>query len=333
MSEFLFDYGLFAAKTLTLAMIVALLIGFIILLKSRARTAEKLEVKHLNSHYERMAHMLRMHIMPKKEFIKGLKTAKIQKKKQDKAKDGLKNNAKRIFILNFQGDIRATAVASLREEITAVLSVATPEDEILVRLENTGGLVHEHGLATSQLSRIRENQIPLTILVDKVAASGGYMMACVGNRIIAAPFAIIGSIGALMQLPNFHRLLDKHGVDFEQIQAGELKRTLTLFGTNSDQDRERAKKQVEDIHRLFKDCIAHFRPQVDLSQVATGQYWHAIQAKELNLVDELKTSDDYLLEASKTADLYEVNHTVKKAFAERFLSRVQLAVNKTLGPF
>jgi serine protease SohB len=331
MSEFLFEYGLFVAKSLTLVMLVALLIGLIALFKTRARATEKLEIKHLNSHYERMAHILRMHITPRKEFIKGLKANKLHKRKQEEYNTKTKNNSKRIFILNFHGDIRATAVTSLREEITAVLSVATPQDEILLRLENAGGLLHEHGLATSQLGRIRENQIPLTILVDKVAASGGYMMACVGNRIIAAPFAIIGSIGALVQLPNFHRLLDKHGVDFEQIKAGELKRTLTLFGANTDRDRERAKEQVEDIHRLFKECIAHYRPHVDLLQVATGQYWYAIQAKELNLVDELKTSDDYLLEASKTADLYEINYAVKKTFGERFLSRVQLTANKALG--
>jgi serine protease SohB len=331
MSEFLFEYGLFVAKALTWVILVALLIGLIALFKLRTRTTEKLEIRHLNGHYERMAHVLRMHIIPKKEFAKRLRADKIQKKKQEKYGEQTKNNSKRIFILNFHGDIRATAVASLREEITAVLSVATPEDEVLLRLENAGGLVHEHGLATSQLGRIRESQIPLTILVDKVAASGGYMMACVGNRIIAAPFAIIGSIGALIQLPNFHRLLDKHGVDFEQIKAGELKRTLTLFGANTDRDRERAKEQVEDIHRLFKQCIAHYRPHVDLSQVATGQYWHAIQAKEFNLVDDLKTSDDYLFEASKIADLYEVSYAVKKTFGERFLSRVQLTASKALS--
>ncbi|ADE15745.1 Peptidase S49 domain protein [Nitrosococcus halophilus Nc 4] len=325
MGEFLSEYGLFLAKTLTLVILIALLMRLSASSKSRMHATEKLEIKHLNSHYERMTHMLTMHIMPKKEFIKKLKAEKAHKKQ--------KKHARRIFVLDFHGDIRATAVASLREEITAVLSVATPEDEVLLRLENGGGLVHEHGLAASQLERIRKKQIPLTIAVDKMAASGGYMMACVGNRIIAAPFAVIGSIGALMQLPNFHRLLDKHGIDFEQIKAGELKRTVTLFGINTDRDRELAKKQVEDIHQLFKEFITHYRPQVDLSQTATGQHWHAIQAQELNLIDDLETSDDYLLEASKTADLYEVSYAVKKTFAERFLSRVQAASDKALGLF
>lgn len=322
MGEFFFEYGLFLAKTLTLVILVALLMRLSLSPRGRMHGLEKLRVKHLNSHYEHMAHMLIMHTMPKKEFLKKLKA--------DKRKKQPKKHAKRIFIIDFHGDIRATAVASLRQEITAVLSVATTEDEVLLRLENGGGLVHEHGLAASQLERIRKSQIPLTIAVDKIAASGGYMMACVGNRIIAAPFAIIGSIGALIQLPNFHRLLDKHGIDFEQIKAGELKRTLTLFGANTDRDREWAKQQAEDIHQLFKGFIARYRPQVDLSQAATGQHWHAIQGKELNLVDELKTSDDYLLEASRTADLYEVSYTAKKTFARKFLSRVQTATDKAL---
>ncbi|ADJ29093.1 protease SohB [Nitrosococcus watsonii] len=325
MSEFLSEYGLFLAKILTIVVLIALLIRSSISSKSQARTTDQLEIKHLNKDYERMTQALMMHLISKKEFIKKLKSEKARKKKQ--------KHAKRIFVLDFHGDIRATAVASLRQEITAVLSVATPEDEILLRLENGGGLVHEHGLAASQLERIRRKQIPLTIAVDKIAASGGYMMACVGNRIIAAPFAIIGSIGALLQVPNFHRLLDKHGIDFEQIKAGELKRTVTLFGINTDRDRELAKQQVEDIHQLFKEFIVRHRPHIDLSQTATGQHWHAIQAKELNLIDDLETSDDYLTEACKTADLYKVTYTIKKTFAARFLTRAQAVSNKIPGPF
>jgi serine protease SohB len=330
MDEFFFEYGLFLAKTLTLILAIVILIGLTAASKSRMQATEKLEVKHLNAHYEHMSQMLKMQTLPKKEFMQRLKAEKLLKKEQKKSDAGASKKQKRIFVLNFHGDIRATAVTSLREEITAVLSVALPEDEVLLRLENAGGLVHEHGLAASQLTRIREHQIPLTIAVDKIAASGGYMMACVGNCIMAAPFAVIGSIGALVQLPNFHRLLDRHGIDFELIKAGELKRTLTTFGLNTDRDREQAKKQVEDTHHLFKEFVTHYRPHVDLPQVATGQYWHAIRAKELNLVDDLKTSDDYLLEASKTADIYEVNYIVKKTFAAKVLSQVKATVDKAL---
>ncbi len=331
MDEFFLEYGIFLAKLLTLTALIMLLIGLATLSRKRAHIPEKLEIKHLNKHYAHMAQMLKMHILPKKEFLKELKADKRQEKKQPN-KD-TKQRSKCIFVLDFHGDIRATAVSSLREEITAILSVATPNDEVLLRLENAGGLVHDHGLAASQLTRLREKQIPLTVAVDKVAASGGYMMACVGNQIIAAPFAVIGSIGALVQLPNFHRFLEKHGVGFEQIKAGELKRTITLFGINTDSDRERAKEQVEAIHLLFKEFIARYRPFIDLSQIATGQHWHGLRAKDLGLVDILKTSDDYLLEASETAAIFSVKYTTKKAFSQRFLARVQAAADTVFQAF
>jgi serine protease SohB len=323
MDEFFFEYGLFLAKTLTLLLALIILVGLTTASRNRLQATEKLEVKHLNAHYERMRQVLERQTLPKKEFLHKLKAEKRFKKKQQKLKPDGPNKHRRIFVLNFHGDIKATAVTALREEITAVLSVALPEDEVLLRLENAGGMVHEHGLAASQLARIREHQVPLIIAVDKVAASGGYMMACVGNCIIAAPFAIIGSIGALVQLPNFHRLLKRHGIDFEQIKAGELKRTLTPFGLNTDKEREQAKKQVEETHHLFQEFIAHYRPHVDLPRVATGQYWHALRAKALNLVDNLKTSDDYLLEASKTADIYEVSYIAKKPFTAKILSQIK----------
>jgi serine protease SohB len=218
----------------------------------------------------------------------------------------------------------------MREEITAILSLATPEDEVLVRLENAGGLVHEHGLAASQLLRIREHDIPLTIAVDKVAASGGYMMACVANRIIAAPFAILGSIGVLAQLPNFNRLLKKNGIDFEMIKAGELKRTLTLFGTNTDQDRARFKEQIEDTHALFKDFVSENRPSLDLDKVATGEHWYGRRALDLKLIDELKTSDDYLLSANAETDIYEITYTAGKRISEKLASALQHASDRIL---
>jgi serine protease SohB len=211
----------------------------------------------------------------------------------------------------------------LREEITAILSLATVEDEVLVRLENSGGLVHEHGLAASQLIRIKQREIPLTIAVDKVAASGGYMMACVGNKIIAAPFAILGSIGVLAQLPNFNRLLKEKGVDFELIKAGELKRTLTVFGTNTDEDRARFQEQIEDTHALFKDFVAENRPDLDIENVATGEHWYGKRALDLKLIDELMTSDDYLLSAAEEANLYEVSYSTGKTLSEKFASMVQ----------
>ena len=208
--------------------------------------------------------------------------------------------------------------------------MATPEDEVLICLENAGGMVHEHGFASSQLERIKKRNIPLTVAVDKVAASGGYMMACVADRIVAAPFSIIGSIGVIAQLPNFNRLLDKHGIDYEQVKAGDLKRTLTMFGKNTDEDRERFTEQMEETHALFKQFVAENRQQIDIQEIATGEHWLGKRAFELKLVDELITSDDYLLRKSESADVYEVKHSAPKSVSEKIMGNVQLVFEKVL---
>jgi serine protease SohB len=141
----------------------------------------------------------------------------------------------------------------------------------------------------------------------------------VADRLIAAPFAIIGSIGVLAQLPNFHRLLEAKGVDFEQVTAGRYKRTLTMFGENTDEGRAKLKEQIEDIHELFKAQIREHRPQVDVENVATGEHWYGIRALELKLIDEIKTSDDVLVEAAKDYDLYHLAYKRRRSWQERIL--------------
>lgn len=220
-------------------------------------------------------------------------------------------------MLNFKGDMRAAAVSNLREEITAVLSQATQDDEIVIRLESAGGMVHSYGLASSQLDRIVKKGIPLTVCVDKVAASGGYMMACVADKIIAAPFSILGSIGVVAQMPNFHRLLKKHDVDYEMLTAGEYKRTLTMFGENTEKGREKFIEDLEQTHDLFKDFVQQHRTEVDINNIATGEVWLGTKALEMKLVDDLKTSDEYLVEKMADADIYEVSYVHKKSLQEK----------------
>jgi serine protease SohB len=231
-------------------------------------------------------------------------------------------------VIDFKGDLKASAVPSLREEVSAILDVATADDEVIVRLENHGGVVHEHGLAASQLVRLRNAGIPLHVCVDKVAASGGYLMACVANRIYAAPFAILGSIGVLAQIPNFHRLLDDHGVNFEQITAGKYKRTVTMFGENTDEDRAKLKEELEEVHRLFKGAVATYRPDLDLENVATGEHWYGSQALELKLADELKTSDELLRELAAERDLYALSFKIKQPLQKRLMANVDSAIER-----
>jgi serine protease SohB len=327
-TEFFLDYGLFLAKTVTLVLALIAVVIAIVMLSSRkqSQTKENFEIKRLNDKYQNMAMALKSQILTDDQFKKLRK----EKKHKDKQKKKADTKRTRVFVLDFHGDIRASAVTSLREEVTAVLTVATPDDEVFVRLESGGGMVHAYGLAASQLNRIRERNIPLTVAVDKVAASGGYMMACVANRVIAAPFSIIGSIGVVAQIPNFHRLLKKHDVDFEQFTAGEFKRTVTMFGENTDEGRAKFRKEVEDIHLLFKDFIQKHRPNVDIAKVSTGEHWPAIRALEHDLIDELKTSDDYLLDKNETADIFQIRYSTRKNFLEKLGFQMQQLVDRYL---
>jgi serine protease SohB len=329
MMEFFLNYGLFLAKTATIVIAIIVVISAIVSAASRRQSEKKdtLEIKKLNSKFDDMAMAMNATMMEKRDFKKLRKEEKEKQKSQAKSKKE-EEPRKRIYVLNFHGDIRATAVSSLREEITAVLTVANENDEVFLKLESSGGVVHGYGLAASELMRLRDKNISLTVSVDKVAASGGYMMACVGNKIIAAPFAIVGSIGVVAQLPNFNKVLKKHDVDFEQFTAGEFKRTVTMFGENTDEAKAKFREEIEDIHLLFKDFIVKHRPEVNITEVSTGESWPGTRALEKKLVDELKTSDDYLLENSKQADIYDIRYISKKPLAERIGFQLQRMLDK-----
>jgi len=324
MIEFFFDYGLFLAKLGTVAVAIVVVVGVIVALTKRGAHQEGLLVEHLNKRLEGLGDTVRLAVQGKDQFKQTFKERK--KEAKELAKKG--SQRKRVYVIDFKGDIRATATTSLREEVSAVLAVASEDDQVLVRLENSGGTVHEHGLAASQLLRIREKNIPLIISVDKVAASGGYLMACVASRIIAAPFAIVGSIGVIAQLPNFSRFLEDKGVDFEQITAGRYKRTVTMFGKNTDEDRGKLKEEIEDVHELFKMQILGHRPQIDIERISTGEHWYGTRALELGLIDEIRTSDDFLGQAATDSDLYGLTFKRKKSLPERLLGGAESLLNR-----
>src|SRR5690606_36331214 len=315
MAELLSDYGLFLLKTATIVGAIVTVLASLATISRRAAVHEGLEVESLNRKYRTLARNLRRVILGKGEWKAAAKAEKAKEKLTAKARE----RRPRGFVIDFKGDLRASAVASLREEISAILEVARDDDQVIVRLENAGGLVHEHGLGASQLARIRDRGIPLIVCVDKVAASGGYLMACVANRIVAAPFAVLGSIGVIAQLPNFNRMLEGHGIDWEMVTAGEYKRNVTMFGKNTDADRARLKAQLEDVHELFKAAVATFRPGLDLARVATGEHWYGTLALELGLADELQTSDQLLTGLAAERDLYRVSYKVRRPFRQRLL--------------
>jgi serine protease SohB len=345
LTDALIAYALFLAKALTIAALVGAILVAVVRARRGSQAAEEhIEITDLNDRYRETGRALKRATLSGRAYRKAVRA----EQKEDKAREKAGGKARRrVFVIDFRGDIKASEVTALRECITAVLLVAgeTADEgkeargratqgavaEVVVRLDNSGGLVAEHGLAASQLARLRAHKIPLTVTVDKVAASGGYLMACVADRILAAPFAVVGSIGVVAQLPNFHRVLERHGVDFELHTAGEYKRTLTLFGENTEAGREKLREQIEETHRLFKDYIAEYRPGLDLTRAATGEYWHGRQALDLGLVDTIQTSDDYLLETQAEADLLHLKYTGRKRPIERLLANIGGALQRALG--
>ena len=321
--EFFVEYGMFVAKIATVTIALLFVISGIATMAARNRHQSDdgyVRVRHVNEEIENLRDGLRHEILTEAESkaeIKRKRKDEKLKRKAEKKMPPAENKRGRVFVLDFDGDVRASAVDNLRKEISAVLQVAEANDEIVVRLESPGGMVHSYGLAASQLRRITSQGVHLTVCVDQVAASGGYMMACIAEKILAAPFAVVGSIGVVAQIPNFHRLLKKNDIDIELLTAGEYKRTLTMFGQNTDSDRAKFQEELEDTHTLFKDFVRDNRRGLDISKVATGEHWYGLRAMDLGLIDELMTSDEYLLRRSKDAEVFEVSWQIRRTLAER----------------
>ncbi len=338
--EFIYEYGLFLAQAVTLVAAVLIVIAGLVSLGQRQKAEQHeghIEIRDLNEKYRNIGESIQQVVVDHdvlKEERKAAKKADKQKAKSEKKarKKGEEQpeRRKRLYVLGFEGDLKASATDNLREEISAVLTQVRDGDEILVKVESPGGLVHGYGLAASQLQRVRDAGVPLTIAVDKVAASGGYMMACVANRIVAAPFAVLGSIGVLAQLPNFHKLLKKNDIDFELYTAGEYKRTLTLFGENTDKGRQKFVEELEQTHDLFKEFVSVNRPTLDIDSVATGEVWYGQQALEKGLVDELQTSDAFIQARLADWDVFDVRFVHKKNWQEKLGFAAEGAIERSV---
>lgn len=355
--EFLAEYGIFLLKALTVVISIILVIAGIAAVSSKPKANHDgyISVNKVNDDLDDYKEVLEESLYEKDE-LKELEKARAKEDKakakaeKAKAKADKKLNKgteakdkdsqevaeparKRVFVLDFDGDVKASAADFMREEITAILTMARKEDEVVVRLESGGGMVHSYGLASSQLQRIKDKGIPLTVCIDKVAASGGYMMACIADKIVSAPFAIVGSIGVVAQLPNFSRLLKKHDVDFEMFTAGKYKRTVTMFGHNSAKAKEKFSEDLEETHVLFKNHVSHFRPSLNIEEIATGDTWYGQDALVNKLVDQLGTSDDYLVSACDEADVFEVSYEFKKTLQEKLGFAVQMGIEKAATRF
>jgi len=332
------EYGLFLAKIVTVVVAIVIVIALIANLTQRKKAQRgELRVTRLGEEYKEMKEEVAAALLDPHQHKQWHKNQKKKNKQEAKA---AKARAKRgeaapagkptLYVLDFKGSIDAHEVTALREEVTAVLAVAKPADEVLLRLESPGGVVHGYGLAASQLQRLRERQIPLTIAVDKVAASGGYMMACVADKIVAAPFAIIGSIGVVAQIPNFNRLLKRNDIDIELHTAGQYKRTLTLLGENTEEGREKFREDLNETHQLFKEFVHSMRPSLDIEAVATGEHWYGVQAQEKGLVDDISTSDDLIIARMQERDVVSLRYLQRKRLMDRFTGSAAQSLDRLL---
>ena len=352
--DYFYDYLLFLAQAVTVVAAVLLILSAMASLgmkRQQQGSHGHLEVRKLNDRLNSLKDSLRQAVLPQAQFKKlhkqdqkkekaeqkqAAKSAKKAEKKGEKQADlqmGDEDSRSRIFVLHFEGDLQASKVDHLRTEVTAVLTLAEPSDEVVVCLESPGGAVHGYGLAASQLDRIRQHGIPLVVAVDKVAASGGYLMAAVADRILAAPFAVIGSIGVLAQIPNVHRLLKKHDVDVELLTAGKYKRTLTVLGENTDEGRQKFLEELEDIHALFQEYVGTRRPALDMAEVATGEVWYGDRAIAKHLIDELSTSDEYLARACEERDVFEVRWVEHRKPIERLMAQAEMSLARLVDRF
>ncbi len=336
MLEYLAEYGLFLAEVVTIVIAILIVLSAIFAgsQKGKDDQAGNVKTKHLNKDLKAMKDQLNEVILSDeqlKEIIKEEKKNDKQEKKTQKKKEksGTAQSESRVFVIDFCGEVEGNEVEGLRKEVTAILSVANKDDEVFVKVESPGGMVHTYGLAAAQLERIKKAGLRLTISVDKVAASGGYLMACIADNLIAAPFAIVGSVGVLVEITNFHRLLKKNNIDVEVLTAGEYKHTLSRLGEITPEAKEKTLAELAAVHAMFKEFVHKYRPQLDIEKIATGEYWHGTQAIELKMVDELITSDEYLSQKCEDKhDVYSIAFKQKETLGDKLGISISTAVNR-----
>lgn len=327
--EIIWDTLGFAAKGFIVFAVIVVTVAVVLAMtrrRGRLGAMPHLEVRRLNERYQALADALRGATLGNKAARKLAKQRKAEQS-AEKAAPAARPN---VYVLDFAGDLFASHVKGLREEVSAIASVAGAGDEVVVRLESPGGAVPHYGLAAAQLARLKDKKIKLTVCIDRVAASGGYMMACVADSIVAAPFSIIGSIGVVAQVPNLHRLLKRFDVDYEEMTAGEFKRTVSVFGEITEKGRHKFQEQLEETHKLFKDFVRAQRPSLDVDQLSTGEYWLGTRAKELGLVDRIGTSDDYLIDRAQAANVLQLTFKPELSLRDRFGRTISEAVDRTV---
>lgn len=334
MGEWLADAGLFLVQLVSVVLVIGLAVAVVARLRHEASSDARLKLVELNrGHDERKRRLQLAASEPgvRKRLLKAFRREDKQQAKAGKSPKGEEEKRRAtVWLIDFHGDLRASGTDRFAEEISAVIAAAESGDEVVVRLESAGGLVHAYGLAAAELDRLREAGLETTVCIDKVAASGGYLMACGADRVRAAPLAVVGSIGVVAQVPNVHRLLKRHDIDVEVLTAGRYKRTLTVLGENTEEGREKFVEDLERTHALFKHHVAERRPELDIEAIATGEIWYGSEALDRGLVDALGTSEAYLVERMQEARVIRVKLEPSRRLGERLGAAVSAGVEQAL---
>jgi len=201
-----------------------------------------------------------------------------------------------VYVLDFNGDTQASGVDALTREISVLLSLPTVPSEVVLKVTSPGGTVTGYGLCSAQLQRLTQAGVKLTVCIDQLAASGGYLMACVADQILCAPYAAVGSIGVVAQLPNVAERLEREGIDFITTTAGKWKRTVTPFKKPTEEELAKQQKDILAIYDQFSSTVEINRPGLEIEQVATGEVWYGKDALIRGLVDSLMTSSEYIMQ-------------------------------------
>ncbi|ASK18910.1 protease SohB [Halomonas sp. N3-2A] len=338
MSDWMVEMGTFLIQATLLMAMVGIVLALVLRNKESGDNSLKLSVESLNDQRRSRGRRLRVTTTEqgaRKKLVKAFRQEEKAKHKAAKQGKGEAQSAQKVWVLDFHGDLKASQTEQFAQEVSAIIDVAAAEDEVVVRLESAGGLVHAYGLAAAQLDRLQAAGLTTTVCIDKVAASGGYMMACTANHIKAAPFAVIGSIGVVAQVPNIHRLLKRNDIDVELLTAGKYKRTLTVLGENTEEGREKFIDDLENTHRLFKEYVSQHRPDMDIDALATGEIWYGSEALEQKLTDSIGTSEAYLVERMAQAQVYSVKLEPPKTLSRKvglaMSAGVEQAIVKGLG--
>lgn len=331
MNEWLMDFGMFVAQLLSLAVIVLLVVAVVAKVRGSESGRARLHLEELNDvrrQRRRQMNLATSSPGDRKRWIKRFRKEDKAARKRGQG-DG-EATQQTVWVIDFHGDLRASGTERLAEEVSVILDAAAQGDEVVIRLESAGGLVHAYGLAAAELDRLRDASLTTTVCVDKVAASGGYLMACGADQLRAAPLAVLGSIGVVAQLPNVHRLLKRHDIDVEVLTAGRYKRTLTVFGENTEEGREKFLEELDNVHELFKKHVAERRPGLDIEAIATGETWFGSEAKERGLVDALGTSEAYLTERMGEARVISLKLVSRRKLGQRLGLAVSQGVERAV---